>query len=72
MGLAGEFAYPPSTAPNDKTIFKTSTPLANSEDYDPTIDYLRSMEVPDGVTMLVGGQPTIQKDRLEPAVKDVV
>ncbi|MCC3327596.1 MMPL family transporter [Nocardia abscessus] len=64
-GLAGEFAYPPSTAPNDKTIFKTSTPLANSEDYDPTIDYLRSMEVPDGVTMLVGGQPTIQKDSID-------
>ncbi|MGQ4619214.1 MMPL family transporter [Nocardia sp. R7R-8] len=64
-GLAGEFAYPPSTAPNDKTIYKTSVTLTNSEDADPTIDYLRSIELPDGVTMLVGGQPTIQKDSID-------
>ncbi|MBF6193532.1 MMPL family transporter [Nocardia implantans] len=63
-GLAGEFAYPPSTAPNDKTIYKTSVTLTNSEDADPTIDYLRSLELPDGVTMLVGGQPAIQKDSI--------
>ncbi|MGO4616121.1 MMPL family transporter [Nocardia sp. 2TAF39] len=64
-GLAGEFAYPPSTAPNDRTIFKTATTLTDSEHADPTIEFLRSMELPDGVTMLVGGQPAIQKDSID-------
>ncbi|MEU7767046.1 MMPL family transporter [Nocardia sp. NPDC049190] len=64
-GLAGEFDYPPNTAPNDRTIFKTKAALADSQNADPTIEFLRSMELPDGVTMLVGGQPAIQKDSID-------
>ncbi|MFR9750443.1 MMPL family transporter [Nocardia sp. 004] len=64
-GLAGAFEYPPSVAPDNKTIFATKAALADSENADPTIDFLRSMPVPDGVTMLVGGQPAIQKDSVE-------
>ncbi|WP_028478362.1 MMPL family transporter [Nocardia sp. CNY236] len=64
-GLAGAFTYPPSTAPNDKTIFKTEAALTDSTDADATIDYLRSMSVADGVTMLVGGKPAIEKDSID-------
>ncbi|MFG1790481.1 MMPL family transporter [Nocardia sp. NPDC049149] len=63
-GLAGSFEVP-SRSTNDPTVFRTSATLADSEDADPTIDYLRSVDIPDGVTMYVGGQPVIQKDSID-------
>lgn len=63
-GLQGDFAVP-SASTERRDVFRTSATLADSEDYEPTIDYLRSMDVPDDVRMLVGGQPAIQKDSID-------
>ncbi|WP_405496441.1 MMPL family transporter [Nocardia sp. NBC_00511] len=45
-------------------IYHTQAILADSGHADPTIDYLRSIEVPDDVTLLVGGVPAIQHDAI--------
>ncbi|WP_406234484.1 MMPL family transporter [Nocardia sp. NBC_01009] len=63
-GLTGTFDVP-TRSNNDPDIYRTSATLADSENADPTIDYLRSLEVPDNVQMYVGGQPTIQKDSID-------
>ncbi|MEV5839360.1 MMPL family transporter [Nocardia sp. NPDC052112] len=63
-GLNGTFDVP-SRSTSDPTIYRTSATLADSENFDPTIDYLRSLEVPDDVQMYVGGQPAIQKDSID-------
>ncbi|WP_040793011.1 MMPL family transporter [Nocardia paucivorans] len=63
-GLQGDFAVP-SASTERRDVFRTSATLADSEDYEPTIDYLRSMDIPDDVQMLVGGQPAIQKDSID-------
>ncbi|WP_405178748.1 MMPL family transporter [Nocardia sp. NBC_01377] len=63
-GLTGNFEVPQrSTTQTD--VYRTSATLQDSENSDPTIDYLRSLELPDDVTMYVGGQPTIQKDSID-------
>ncbi|WP_280449192.1 MMPL family transporter [Nocardia brasiliensis] len=63
-GLAGTFEVP-SRSNTDPNVYRTSATLADSENADPTIEYLRSINVPDGVTMYVGGQPVIQKDSID-------
>ncbi|WP_405160018.1 MMPL family transporter [Nocardia sp. NBC_01499] len=63
-GLNGTFDVPSRSTTNNQ-VYRTSATLADSEDADPTIDYLRSIDVPDGVTMYVGGQPVIQKDSID-------
>ncbi|KAF0849319.1 RND superfamily putative drug exporter [Nocardia caishijiensis] len=63
-GLVGPFGVP-STAPTDKTIYRTSATLVSSDDADQTIDYLRAIETPDNVQMYVGGQPAIMKDSID-------
>ncbi|MFD0365532.1 MMPL family transporter [Nocardia sp. GCM10030253] len=63
-GLTGTFDVP-TRSNTDPNIYRTSATLADSENADPTIDYLRSLEVPDNVEMYVGGQPTIQKDSID-------
>ncbi|MFX0574191.1 MMPL family transporter [Nocardia nepalensis] len=63
-GLTGTFDVP-AQSNTDKEVFRTSATLADSENADPTIDYLRSLEIPDGVQMYVGGQPAIQKDSID-------
>ncbi|MFE9579323.1 MMPL family transporter [Nocardia sp. NPDC006044] len=63
-GLNGTFEVPSRSNTNNQ-VYRTSATLADSEDADPTIDYLRSINVPDGVTMYVGGQPVIQKDSID-------
>ncbi|MFF0541207.1 MMPL family transporter [Nocardia thailandica] len=62
--LVGPFGVPTKSTV-DPTVFKTEATLTDSENYDPTIDYLRSIELPDNVTMYVGGQPAIQKDSID-------
>lgn len=63
-GLAGHFDVP-SRSVTQPNVYRTSATLANSDNAGPTIDYLRSMSVPDGVTVLVGGQPAIQRDSID-------
>ncbi|WP_063047862.1 MMPL family transporter [Nocardia pseudovaccinii] len=63
-GLNGTFDVP-AQSNRDKQVFRTSATLADSENPDPTIDYLRSLEIPDDVQMYVGGQPAIQKDSID-------
>ncbi|WP_433196633.1 MMPL family transporter [Nocardia sp. CA-107356] len=63
-GLNGTFDVP-SRSTTDPNVYKTGATLEDSENADPTIDYLRSLQVPDDVTMYVGGQPVIQKDSID-------
>ncbi|MFC9790981.1 MMPL family transporter, partial [Rhodococcus sp. NPDC127528] len=44
------------------TVFKAG--LVDRNDSKATIDYLRAIDVPDGVTMLVGGTPAIEQDSI--------
>ncbi|MGK8522890.1 MMPL family transporter [Nocardia asteroides] len=48
--------------PAHPNVYTTSTVLRDAHDANATIDYLRSMPVPKGTTVLVGGQPAIQRD----------
>ena len=63
-GLATKFELP-SRSPVQSDVYRTTTTLADSDSADATIDYLRDIELPDGVRMLVGGVPAIQKDSLD-------
>lgn len=63
-GLTETFGIP-NKSPTDSTVFRTNATLEDSENADPTIDYLRSLDIPDGVQMYVGGQPVIQKDSID-------
>ncbi|MEV6390760.1 MMPL family transporter [Nocardia xishanensis] len=63
-GLTGKFEVP-SRSTSDPDVYRTSATLEDSENADPTIEYLRSMDVPDNVQLYVGGQPTIQKDSID-------
>ncbi|GAB2541076.1 hypothetical protein GCM10027167_52570 [Nocardia heshunensis] len=53
------------TPPQGSNVWATSAALADSDHAGPTIDYLRSMDVPDGTTVLVGGRPAIQQDSVD-------
>ncbi|MGW6376050.1 MMPL family transporter [Rhodococcus sp. NPDC055112] len=44
------------------TVFKAG--LVDRNDSEATIDYLRAMDGPDGVTVLVGGTPAIEQDSI--------
>ncbi|WP_067846671.1 MMPL family transporter [Nocardia lijiangensis] len=63
-GLAGEFSVPAS-APGRTDLYRMRATLTDSNDAGPTIDYLRALDVPDGLTLLVGGQPAIQEDSID-------
>ncbi|QIS03986.1 MMPL family transporter [Nocardia brasiliensis] len=66
-GVPGQFAVPTAST-SQPGIYRTEAPLADSTDTaaaDATIDYLRTMDVPDNITMLVGGQPAIKKDTID-------
>ncbi|MEV4130145.1 MMPL family transporter [Nocardia sp. NPDC049707] len=63
-GLTGQFGVP-SRSTTDPNIYKTSATLSDSENYDPTIDYLRSLELPSDVQMYVGGTPAMTKDSID-------
>ncbi|MEU8895427.1 MMPL family transporter [Nocardia sp. NPDC048505] len=66
-GLAGPFEVP-SRSTKDSTIYRTTATLADSENYDPTIEYLRDLDVPDDVQMYVGGTPAMTKDSIDALV----
>ncbi|WP_067466183.1 MMPL family transporter [Nocardia amamiensis] len=63
-GLTGKFEVP-SRSNSQPDVYRTSATLEDSENADPTIEYLRSIDVPDNVQLFVGGQPTIQKDSID-------
>ncbi|WP_378742539.1 MMPL family transporter [Nocardia brasiliensis] len=64
QGTSAQFHSPvPST--KRPGVFRTEAPLTNPKDANETIDYLRSIELPDDVTMLVGGTPAFQKDTID-------
>ncbi|ONM46586.1 MMPL family transporter [Nocardia donostiensis] len=69
-GLAGKFAVP-SRSIEQPDVFRTTATLVDSDEADATIDYLRSLDVPDGVRMLVGGQPAIQQDSIDALVERI-
>ncbi|MGW0173516.1 MMPL family transporter [Rhodococcus sp. NPDC003322] len=60
-GLVEKFTINNPTK-DDVTVFKAG--LVDRNDAESTIDYLRSMDVPDGVTVLVGGTPAIEHDSI--------
>ncbi|PXX70765.1 RND superfamily putative drug exporter [Nocardia tenerifensis] len=62
-GGNGPFNTPESSSERHG-VYRTEAALA-VENADKTIDYLRAIDLPDGVTMLVGGQPAIQKDSID-------
>ncbi|MFG3615452.1 MMPL family transporter [Nocardia sp. NPDC047654] len=51
--------------PGHPNVFTTSTVLRDAHDANATIDYLRSMPVPKGTTVLIGGQPAKQHDSVD-------
>lgn len=64
-GLVEPFAVP-SNPPDDRTVYRTSATLVDpTGNAEPTIDYLRAIEVPEGVTMYVTGQPTLMADSID-------
>ncbi|SDD17893.1 MMPL family transporter [Rhodococcus tukisamuensis] len=60
-GLVEKFSVNNPTK-NGVTVLKAG--LVDRNDSASTIDYLRSMSVPDGVQMLVGGTPAIEQDSI--------
>ncbi|MTE14599.1 MMPL family transporter [Nocardia aurantiaca] len=54
----------PTRSQSQPNIYRTQAYLIDSTDYDKTIDYLRALPVPDDMTVLVGGVPTIQHDAI--------
>ncbi|MFE3989919.1 MMPL family transporter [Nocardia tengchongensis] len=68
-GLAPRAAFAiDQTPPKGTNVWTTSAAIADSNNAGATIDYLRSMEVPDDVQVLVGGQPAIQHDSVDTLV----
>ncbi|ONM48462.1 MMPL family transporter [Nocardia donostiensis] len=54
--------------PSQPNVFITQTVLESSGDAGTTVDYLRSMPLPNGTTLLVGGQPAVEKDSIDALV----
>ncbi|MBY8856654.1 MMPL family transporter [Nocardia sp. CA2R105] len=63
-GLVASFPNPVQ-GPSNPSIFTTDTVLVDWHNPDPTIDYLRSMPLPRGTTILVGGTPAEQRDSVD-------
>ncbi|PXX71336.1 RND superfamily putative drug exporter [Nocardia tenerifensis] len=63
-GLAAPFPAP-MQGPAEPFVYTTDTVLTGSDKADAAIDYLRSMEVPNGTTLLVGGQLASQRDSID-------
>ncbi|NNH72379.1 MMPL family transporter [Nocardia uniformis] len=63
-GLVGRFEIPArsSSHPN---IFRSKAAVADINDAGATIEYLRALDLPEGMTVLVGGVPALQKDAID-------
>ena len=60
-GLVEKFT-PVGASKDGVIVFKAG--LVDRNDSKPAIDYLRSIDVPDGATVLVGGTPAIEQDSI--------
>ncbi|MGW4365665.1 MMPL family transporter [Nocardia takedensis] len=67
-GLRAPFPDPVQS-PSQLGLFTTSTVVRDSDDPDATIAHLRAMPVPAGVSVLVGGQPAVERDSLDALVE---
>ncbi|WP_210742358.1 MMPL family transporter [Nocardia veterana] len=54
--------------PAQSSVFTTQTVLTADADPDAAIERLRSLPLPPGTTLLVGGQPAIEKDSIDALV----
>ncbi|WP_062982209.1 MMPL family transporter [Nocardia anaemiae] len=63
-GLASPFEMPSKSSTQDN-IYRSKATLVNPNEGGQTIEYLRKMELPDGVGMYVGGIPAMQKDSID-------
>ncbi|WP_405166554.1 MMPL family transporter [Nocardia sp. NBC_01499] len=63
-GLTTPFEVP-SRANTRPDVYRTKASVADINDAGKTINYLRTLELPEGVTMLVGGLPAMQKDSID-------
>ncbi|MGI5218767.1 MMPL family transporter [Nocardia sp. CA-290969] len=58
--------FPPALqAPGHLGVFTTSTVVQDAHDAGETLDYLRTMPLPKGATLLVGGQPAVERDSVD-------
>ncbi|MFI6166142.1 MMPL family transporter [Nocardia sp. NPDC051052] len=63
-GLATPFPAP-IQGPAEPFVYTTDTVLTGSGQADAAIDYLRSMPLPNGTTLLVGGELAAQRDSID-------
>ncbi|MFI6869318.1 MMPL family transporter [Nocardia sp. NPDC050406] len=63
-GLTGRFEIP-SRSPSNPDIYRAKAPVADINNAGDTIEYLRALELPEGMTLLVGGVPALQKDTID-------
>ncbi|GAB0108089.1 MMPL family transporter [Nocardia sp. JMUB6875] len=59
-----QFAIP-SKPPNGSNVWTSDATIQDSAHPDATVDYLRSMEVPDDAEVMVTGQPVLMMDSLD-------
>ncbi|WP_366914464.1 MMPL family transporter [Nocardia sp.] len=63
-GLVSKFGIPARSQTN-RDIYKTTAPVADINHAGATIEYLRKLDLPDDMTVLVGGVPALQKDSID-------
>ncbi|MGQ4615707.1 MMPL family transporter [Nocardia sp. R7R-8] len=63
-GLAEPFGLPSRSA-SQPDVYRATAVLTEPDNAGPTIDYLRSIEQPETMSMLVGGVPAMQKDSID-------
>ncbi|KAF0847489.1 MMPL family transporter [Nocardia caishijiensis] len=66
-GLAAPFPAP-LRSPFQPQVLTTGTVLADGAEAEVTIDHLRSMPLPPGATLMVGGQPAVEQDSIDALV----
>ncbi|WP_330184338.1 MMPL family transporter [Nocardia sp. NBC_01503] len=60
----GQFGTP-AKPPNGSNVWVSEATVEDSSHPEATVDYLRSMELPDGVELAVTGQPVLMMDSLD-------
>ncbi|WP_330185864.1 MMPL family transporter [Nocardia sp. NBC_01503] len=63
-GLAGQFDIPTRSSSHPE-IYRAKAPVPDINDAGATIEYLRELNLPDGMQLLVGGVPALQKDSID-------
>ncbi|QLY27596.1 MMPL family transporter [Nocardia huaxiensis] len=63
-GLIGKFEAP-ARSTIDPDVRRTKATVVDINDAGETIDYLRSLDLPEGTRVLVGGVPALQKDSID-------